>query len=385
MVALKAPEGKPWSEVWVVDCGLVWQCEATGLAPVSRLRDGRLTPEFRPWPGESLSLAFRRPKGLEGRSMTLDRVSLRLVPGTRLQDATLDMKVRASRGGPLVLTLPDGAEVQELKVRGVDRPIRPEGNKLTLSIEPGEQPVKVAWRTTGGLGIGYRAPAVDVGGPAVNAHVSVLMPEDRWLLYVRGPSWGPAVLFWGTLLFVVFVSIVLSRTPLTPLTTAQWVLLGLGLTQIPLGGGAIVAGWFFVVAWRRDRVFERAVLHDLLQIALVAWTLVAMGCLYGAVLQGLAADPDMQVAGGGSIGTQLQWYQDRVDGALPRPWVLSLPLWVYRLTMLAWSLWLAFRLRRWLPWGWGSFTSGGLWRPLRRPKVEPPAEPPPAADSPAAG
>ena len=162
-------------------------------------------------------------------------------------------------------------------------------------------------------------------------------------------------------------------------------LLGLGLTQIPLGGGAIVAGWFFVVAWRRDRVLERAVLHDLLQIALVAWTLVAMGCLYGAVRQGLAADPDMQVAGGGSIGTQLQWYQDRVDGALPRPWVLSVPLWVYRLTMLAWSLWLAFRLRRWLPWGWGSFTSGGFWRPLRRPKVEPPAEPPPAADSPAAG
>ena len=191
-VALKAPEGKPWSEVWVVACGIVWQCEANGLAPVSRLREGRLAPEFRPWPGESLNLTFRRPKGLEGRTMTIDRVSLRLSPGPRLEDATLDMQVRASRGGPLVLTLPEGAEVQSLKVKGVDRPIRPDGSKLTLTLDPGEQPVKVAWRTTGGLGIGYRAPAVNVGGPAVNAQVSVDLPEDRWLLYARGPAWGPA-------------------------------------------------------------------------------------------------------------------------------------------------------------------------------------------------
>ena len=376
-VALKAPEGKPWSEVWVVACGIVWQCEANGLAPVSRLREGRLAPEFRPWPGESLNLTLRRPKGLEGRTMTIDRVSLRLSPGPRLEDATLDMQVRASRGGPLVLTLPEGAEVQALKVKGVDRPIRPDGSKLTLTLDPGEQPVRVAWRTTGGLGIGYRAPAVNVGGPAVNAQVSVDLPEDRWLLYARGPAWGPAMLFWGTLLFVAIVSVVLSRTPLTPLTTAEWVLLGLGLTQISLVGAAIVAGWFLVLAWRRDRVLERAVLHDLVQIVLVIWTLLAIVFLYAAAQQGLALRPDMQVAGGGSTDTLLRWYQDRIDGALPRPFVLSVPLWVYRLAMLAWSLWLALRLLRWLPWGWGSFTSGSLWRPLRVSKVEPPPEAPP--------
>lgn len=379
-VSLKAPEGKPWSEVWVVDCDLVWQCEANGLSPVSRVRDGRLSPEFRPWPGESLSLTFRRPKGLEGRTMTIDRVLLRLVPGARLEDATLDLHVRASRGGPLTLTLPEGVEVQELKVKGADRPIRPEGDKLSLTLEPGEQPVRVAWRKSGGLGIGYRTPATNVGAPAVNAHVSVQVPEDRWLLFVGGPAWGPAVLFWGSLVFVVLVATVLSRTPLTPLTTTEWVLLGLGLTQIPLGGAAIVAGWFLILAWRRDRVLEKAMVHDLLQIVLVVWTLFAIAFLYSAAQQGLALRPDMQVAGGGSTDTLLQWYQDRIDGALPRPWVLSLPLWVYRLTMLAWSLWLALRLIRWLPWGWSSFTSVSLWRPLRPPKSQPPP-PPPASPS----
>jgi hypothetical protein len=34
--------------------------------------------------------------------------------------------------------------------------------------------------------------------------------------------------------------------------------------------------------------------------------------------------------------------------------------------MLAWALWLAQALLRWLRWGWLCFTSGELWRPLRQ-------------------
>ena len=97
-VALKAPEGKPWSEVWVVAAA---RLAVRGHRPGARWPSprGRLAPEFRPWPGETLSLTFRRPKGSRGRTMTIDRVSLRLAPGARLEDATLDMEVRASRGG----------------------------------------------------------------------------------------------------------------------------------------------------------------------------------------------------------------------------------------------------------------------------------------------
>jgi hypothetical protein len=30
--------------------------------------------------------------------------------------------------------------------------------------------------------------------------------------------------------------------------------------------------------------------------------------------------------------------------------------------MLAWALWLAFAVLRWLKWGWGCYTTHGLWR-----------------------
>jgi hypothetical protein len=35
---------------------------------------------------------------------------------------------------------------------------------------------------------------------------------------------------------------------------------------------------------------------------------------------------------------------------------------VYRLLMLAWSLWLAASLLNWLKWGWGCYSHGGFWK-----------------------
>ena len=56
-----------------------------------------------------------------------------------------------------------------------------------------------------------------------------------------------------------------------------------------------------------------------------------------------------------------------LPGALPRPEVLSAPLWIYRVLMLVWSLWLAISLLRWWRWGWECLSEGGLLRgPERR-------------------
>ncbi|NJL27756.1 MAG: hypothetical protein HC897_07600, partial [Thermoanaerobaculia bacterium] len=175
-----------------------------------------------------------------------------------------------------------------------------------------------------------------------------------------GPGWGPAILFWQFLLAIVLVGWALGRWAPTPLTTRDWLLLAAGLTQIPLPVAALVVLYPVILGLRDRAVPRRFWSYDLQQLVLLGFGLFAAGSLYAAVHAGLLFQPDMQVAGLDSYGSTLAWYVERIAGALPRPWVLSLPLWVWRLLMLLWALWLASRLLRWLPWCWNRLTLGPL-------------------------
>ncbi|MBI5543018.1 MAG: hypothetical protein HY901_03970, partial [Deltaproteobacteria bacterium] len=61
--------------------------------------------------------------------------------------------------------------------------------------------------------------------------------------------------------------------------------------------------------------------------------------------------------------------EDRTTGLMPRPWVLSVPLWGWRAAMVAWFAWAALKLVGWGSWGFKVLTEGGPWR------QGPPAEP----------
>jgi hypothetical protein len=53
--------------------------------------------------------------------------------------------------------------------------------------------------------------------------------------------------------------------------------------------------------------------------------------------------------------------------------VLSAPVWLYRALMLAWALWLATSLLKWVAWAWRCFSEGGAW-PAKAVVVEQAAE-----------
>jgi hypothetical protein len=183
------------------------------------------------------------------------------------------------------------------------------------------------------------------------------------------------VLFWSYLAVLAALAYALGRVPLTPLRFHHWGLLGIGLTQVPIAAAATVVVWLLALGWRRaygNRV--RGLWFDAVQLLLAFVTAAALVALLVSVRTGLLGLPEMQIAGNGSSGGLLRWYQDRADALLPQAWVLSVPLLVYRIAMLAWALWLAQALLRWLRWGWECFTHGELWRPLRQPRA-PSADP----------
>lgn len=372
VLSLSAPEDVPWTEQWTLSCSPVFRCDAAGLAPLYHTRDGHYAPVWRPWPGETVALSVSRPPAAAGQTVTIDQVRLAVTPGQRLSESRLNLTIRSSQGGQRLLTLPEAADLQEVFIDGVSRPVQARGAVIPIPLRPGEQEVELTWRTPHSQGFLEWAPELDLGGPAANVTLSITPPADRWVLALLGPSWGPVPWYWSTILLIFIVAPLLARVPYAPLTTPQWVLLGLGMTQVPLVCSAIVALWLAAIGWRHAAPRTSWWQFDLVQMMLIGLTGAALICLYAAIHTGLLYPPDMQIQGNGSSGTMLRWFTDRTDGPLPRAGIISLPLWFWRVVMLAWALWLAARMVRWLPWLARAMAVGGFYQLPARP--QPPGE-----------
>jgi len=366
-LALVAPSDSSQIQVWRLNLGSQWHVQLSGI-PVIHQQDesGRWLPEWRPWPGEQVALALTKPAGMPGQTLTLDRSVLTLSPGIRATDADLRLSLRSSRGGQHAVQLPEGAVLQSVAINGQTQPIRLEGRALSLPVTPGAQQIDIAWREPRGVSMMFAGSPVDTGTAGVNGALHLKLPEGRWLLFTGGPAMGPAILFWGVVIVLVPIAVALGRIRLTPLKAYEWFLLALGLTQAPMLTAVIVAGWLLALGVRRrfGEAYSSNRWFNFGQVLLALLTIAAIVSLFWAVENGLLGYPEMQVAGNGSDLWNLHWYQDRTRAALPSAWVVSVPMMVYRLLMLAWALWLAYALLKWLRWAWECFSDHGYWRRL---------------------
>jgi hypothetical protein len=376
-VKLVADKSLAWIEVWRADVGPIWHATYSGIPFVHTESTGDAKiPEWRPWPGEEASVALARPEGVEGQTLTIDQSRAHVVPGVRATDVTLTLSVRSSRGAQHTLSIPEGAQLESLSVNGAVQPIRQDGRRVTIGVVPGAQTIALAWREPRGVALRFDSSSIDLGAPSVNATVEIAVPSARWLLFAGGPRLGPAVLFWSLLLVLLAIGAALGRVRWTPLRWWHWMLLAIGLSQVGVIAGAFFVGWLLVLGWRKERATAtpNAATFNLRQIVIVAWTIGALTILAVAMYHGLLGLPEMQVRGNGSTTTQLAWFSDRSGAALPDAWMMSVPMMAYRAVMLAWALWAAIALLRWLKWGWRAFTEGGGWK-----KSPPRPAPPPYA------
>ncbi len=362
---LTAPETTLWTEVWFLDVSPIWHLEAKGLPEVNQTSPaGKRYPEFRPYPGESLTLLINRPKGVPGPTMTINRSKRTISPGLRSTETILHFSLNASRGLQHSIILPADIDLQKSLINGKEFPLQLENNRLTIPIQPGKQDVEIGWRSNKGIETRLITQTVDLGIDNVNTSIELKIPASRWILLVGGPQIGPAVLFWGELLVIILIALILGRIKLTPLSTLQWLLLSIGLSQIPTPLAAIVVAWLLLLGLRKQRGKEitQVGTFNTAQVLLVLLSLAALASLFFAIQQGLLGHPDMQIGGNGSTGHTLRWYQDRNDSLLPAAWVISVPLLSYRISMLLWALWLAMALLRWLRWGWDCFSDTTVWK-----------------------
>ncbi len=355
-------------EVWRVEQSPLWHMNAVGIAPIAVDDPVMTIREFRPFPKETLSLQLRRPLPVTGQSMTIDSAAQVLNVGQAQTEMTVTLQLRASQALQHPIELPQNARLQRVSIDGQMQPLRDDHHVLTLPIAPGAHEVQIATIVDAPITFALRTAAFDAHAPSVNTTLSVQMPTNRWILFAVGDGYGPGILFWSLIAVLIVLGFVLGAvhprlsTQGPVLSKTAWVLLMLGLSQVGVLGVVVVV-WLLALRVRGALSEATPVRRfQLAQIALVLLTAAALVVLSDGVRAGLLGQPEMAVTGNGSYGSTLKFMADRMTSLLPRATILSAPLWVWRLLMLAWALWLAVSLLRWLRAGFAVFGASGMWR-----------------------
>jgi len=365
-LVLEARTGVAWKEIWSFAVGAVWHADFAGI-PESEAGDLGVdyrVARFFPRPGESLSMSVDRPEATSGDTMVFDEVDVTTTAGLRSRTTSLSLGYRSTRGQQHTIRLPDNAEVTSVMIDGTVTPLRAEDGALQLSILPGDHDIDIEWRDGESTGLVGRMPAVDLAAGASNVSLQLEMPPNRWILATFGPKLGPGVLYWTEFVVLLIAAGILARSgDLTPLKTRHWLLLGLGFSTFSWLALAIVVAWLLVVgSQRRFKSVLGRETYNAAQAGIGLLSVVALITIVISLPAGLLGRPDMHIVGNGSYDNVLAWFGDRASGTLPDAFAISVPMWIYKVLILAWALWLSFALLRWLPWAWSEFAADGLWR-----------------------
>ena len=366
---LHAEAGAPWQEIWQVAVSNIWHADFSGVPESDNESFGEnaRVAVFYPRGGETLEIETRRPEGSAGSTLAFDAVRLIAQHGERSSDVSLLLDYRSTRGAQHTLTIPRNAELTDVVIDGQSQSLRAREGLIDLPILPGEHKIRLVWRADGEVGTRLTTPPVDIGAPASNISLQLELPRNRWLLATSGPRLGPAVLYWSELAVLVLFAIILGRTNLAPLRTWEWLLLGIGFSTFAWPALGWVVAWLLLSGVRERWHGEASWWQfNVVQLLFVLLTVVALSTIVSSLPGGLLGVPDMHVAGNNSYGNTLNWFADQSVSALPSASALSVPLWVYKVLILGWALWLSFALIKWLPWVWRSFSSQGYWRPRER-------------------
>ncbi|MDR1424990.1 MAG: hypothetical protein LBI92_10385 [Azoarcus sp.] len=367
-IELIAPPLPERAETWRVSVSPAWHLEWDKGVPVTlppETGGNGVVFEFHPLPGERLVLKLSQPVKTEGSTQAIDRVRLESRIGRHASDHVLTFALRASQGGEQRLVLPQGIELIEARRSGAVLNVQVRGGALSLPVAPGMQSYTLVLRQHGEAGWMAATPAIDLGMPAANVDLRVRLDEQRWVLDTRGPLVGPSVLYWCELAAALLIAFLLMRSGRTALSGRQWLLLVLGFSTFSWAALLLVVLWLFVLEWRvRSTACAAwpAVKFNAMQGGIAALTVVLAAVLISAISSGLLGVPEMDIRGYGSSAIQLNWFVDSSPGILPSGEVFSLPIWIYRLLMPAWTLWLVYSLMLWLKRGAAAWIGNGYWK-----------------------
>lgn len=352
-------------EEWRFHISHQWRTEFSGVPsvwPESFAEDDHWTFRYLPWAGEQLAVSVQSPTPVKGFSQSFDQVNLRVTAGDQQRRVELEAKYRSSRGGQSHIEVGEGHHLNAL-IDGRKTHLQIQDEKINYTVAPGEHNLSFDWKESLALGFRSQLPQVNLNAPISNVAIQWQVPENRWVLWTSGPVIGPAIIYWGELLAFLLLAAIVWRSQLLPIKPYHWLLLGLGLSTQSWWLLVFITLWFIVLSVHQKYAEKQSdTLFNVVQIMLAIFSVFVLLSLIASIPMSLMSRPDMGIVGNQSNGYILKWYLDAAINTTPEVVIYSLPMWVYKLAMLSWALWLAFALVSWARWGWQTLNDKGFWR-----------------------
>ena len=359
-ITLSADKDLKWSEVWKIDASSQWHLETEGLAKM-KLHNRQL-PVWKPRSGEKLKISISKPEAIIGPTKTVENISLDYNPGKGSANATLEMEIRSSIGDTTKIVLPKNAKLESVQIDGIKKIVSRKKNEITIPLQPGKQKVTIFWKDNSGFTFIKKSPKITLDEKTNNISIDMKIPDSRWVLFIDGPRIGPVMVVWSIVIVLLIISFALGRIKAIPLKSYHWALILIGLGTMTNLGRILIVAWF-IALWLREKYHSQ--IHpkafNTMQVLIAVLTFLTVFTLMVEVPFGLLNPPNMMITGNGSSNLFLSWYQDHSINTLPHAMVISLPIWVFRLSMLLWALWFAYKTPSWAKWGWKAFSTGIIW------------------------
>jgi hypothetical protein len=366
---LVAPDDNVSIEEWRFHIAHQWRAEFSGVPqvwPEPFMQDAPWSFRYLPWSGEQLKVSLMTPEAIKGYSQSFDQVVLRVSPGEQQRLVSLETHYRSSRGGQGQINVGDGYHLNAM-VDEKNTHLQLQNGLINYTIAPGEHRLNLNWKQSHAMHFRTELPKVNLEAPLSNVSIEWQIPQNRWVLWTSGPVIGPAIIYWGELLVFLVLAVVIWRSRWLPIKPLHWLLLGLGLSTQNWWLLVVMTLWFVALSAHSKYASKLSDnLFNLLQIVLMSFSALVLLALLATIPMSLMGHPDMGIVGNQSTGQWLKWYSDAATDITPEVVVYSLPLWVYKLAMLTWALWLAFSLVSWARWGWSQLSSNGVWRTSKK-------------------
>ena len=352
------------SESWEILVYPNWNIKIDGIpavAPQNLSDDEFWVYQYFPRGGEKLSFSISKPPSVQGASVAITKVHQTHQLSKRKTATELLIDYRATRAEPLLIQIGD-AELKNIMHDDVQVNLGKVDGMVSIGLKPGEHQLRLSLESQLPIEFKVDVNQVKLNQEFTNSSIRIDLPQNRWLIAASGPGYGPAVLYWGELIFFMLLAIGLSRLAFSPLRYWQWLVLGLGMSTFSWPALALVIAWILGSQWKRENKSTQQSFPIASSWITLFTTIIAVLTLVTAVPFGLLQSPDMGVVGNGSYGNSLLWFLDQGDGELGSVTVYTLPLWVYKALMLLWSTWLSFSLIRWIGWTWNDLANAQFFK-----------------------